>query len=308
MSSMIVKSLQVAYAKASGMVTHKVDLNLPVPIPDEVTLRDRITTISDLIEDLGHIHSQLENGYANWGNLRMQMGVKEREHDNTVMEQFERDYDISTTLENMYEYIKTAERAKRTHEARGDLKEWGSFWDRFCVAVHNADPAEIPQVVKLQYLTDCLEGRAARLLSGLPLEGGNYNEAVDRLKNEFANVTAIKEELYHALNTLHEPNGNREDFRRFVDELDQLCMQLERYRENLDTLPILTTIQNKLPENILEKVLTDRKNLPTSSTWNTSKLRQKLRDLLHLQDELARTTARNQERKPKHTPPNRDRV
>ena len=71
----------------------------------------------------------------------------------------------------------------------GDPKRWLEWWDSFSVAVH--DNKKIAAVEKFTYLKSLVEGSAAMAISGLPLTGANYNDALEILRERFAQKQVI---------------------------------------------------------------------------------------------------------------------
>ena len=66
---------------------------------------------------------------------------------------------------------------------------WSSFWDSFKAAVHDND--SIPKIDKFNYLNSSLEGLAARTVQGLTLTEGNFDSAVELLKERFGKPQQI---------------------------------------------------------------------------------------------------------------------
>ena len=71
----------------------------------------------------------------------------------------------------------------------GDPKRGQEWWDSFCVAVH--DNSAISTVEKFSYLRSLVEGSAAMAISGLQLTLANYNEALEVLRERFAQKQVI---------------------------------------------------------------------------------------------------------------------
>ena len=67
----------------------------------------------------------------------------------------------------------------------GEPTKWQQFWDSFESAVHKN--SAISNVDKFSYLKGLLDGPAASCIAGVGLTDGNYNTALDLLKNRFAN-------------------------------------------------------------------------------------------------------------------------
>ena len=71
---------------------------------------------------------------------------------------------------------------------RDVVMTWSSFWDSFKAAVHDDS---IPKIDKFNYLNSSLEGLAARTVQGLTLTEGNYDSAVELLKERFGKPQQI---------------------------------------------------------------------------------------------------------------------
>ena len=64
----------------------------------------------------------------------------------------------------------------------GDLLNWQTFWEQFCVAVH--DRSNISDAEKLVYLRNSLkDGPAKGVIEGLSRSGEHYNEAIECLRS-----------------------------------------------------------------------------------------------------------------------------
>ena len=123
--------------------------------------------------------------------------------------------------------------------------------DSFNAAAHNSNA--LSKVEKLNYLRTFLEGEAQHTISGLSLTNGNYNEALDLLKNRFGNNQVI---ISAHMNTLVKlPSVNNEDVKalpKFYDDveshvrgLSELGIEMENYGALISTL-----ILEKLPPEV----------------------------------------------------------
>lgn len=66
----------------------------------------------------------------------------------------------------------------------GNLLNWHSFWEQFCVSVH--ERTNLSNAEKLVYLQQSLKGGTAKhTIEGLSRSGDNYTEAVDCLKTRY---------------------------------------------------------------------------------------------------------------------------
>ena len=72
---------------------------------------------------------------------------------------------------------------------KGDVTHWTSFWDSYDSAIHNN--TQLSTIDKFNYLNSLLEGPAARSIKGLTLTEGNYDSAIDLLKERFGKKQKI---------------------------------------------------------------------------------------------------------------------
>jgi hypothetical protein len=79
----------------------------------------------------------------------------------------------------------------------GEPTKCQPFWDSFESAVHK-NPT-ISNVDKFNYLKGLLDGPAASCIAGVALTDGNYNTALDLLKNRFANPQLLISSHMNAL-------------------------------------------------------------------------------------------------------------
>ena len=71
----------------------------------------------------------------------------------------------------------------------GNILNWQTFWDRFSSSVHNQE--NISDIDKFSYLKGLLSDSANECISGLTLSSGNYEAAVNILKDRYANPQVI---------------------------------------------------------------------------------------------------------------------
>ncbi|CAA9998342.1 unnamed protein product, partial [Nesidiocoris tenuis] len=67
----------------------------------------------------------------------------------------------------------------------GQLLNWPTFRDNFCAIIHN--DVTIPDVKKMQYLSSCLSGPAATIISEFPCQEANYHLAWKALSQNYEN-------------------------------------------------------------------------------------------------------------------------
>ncbi|GFX18128.1 DUF1758 domain-containing protein [Trichonephila clavipes] len=70
-----------------------------------------------------------------------------------------------------------------------DASKWLTFWNSFETAVHNNE--SLNKVDKFNYLKAHLGGSALNTVEGFPISAKAYDEAVELLKNRFANPEII---------------------------------------------------------------------------------------------------------------------
>ncbi|KAI1712159.1 putative peptidase (DUF1758) domain-containing protein [Ditylenchus destructor] len=326
--------MEVAAREARTYLDSLIDFSFPefpeAP-PDSKTCRDKIQQFNYLLEDLQPILNTLENGLANWGQLRVVMSKEERLKDTPIIEKFLSDYHYCELVVELQKYIKNVGRARKRYQDvippevasstssnstapsqivvttappppddvvlepfkipkfGGNLYEWPAWWDCFQYAVHNTNKAKPYKLLKLR---EALFGTAESAIGKCPSDAGGYDEAIKILQSEFGNETAIKENLYFKLQNIRPANGKREDLRRFVDEVDQLCASLERLGESVDTLQFATLLQDRLPDNIKRTIVREKRNLPVGQSWNTTRLRRSLKEIVNCEEEVNRSMYR----------------
>ena len=70
----------------------------------------------------------------------------------------------------------------------GCCKEWTSFWEQYCVAVHDS---ELPDVSKFVYLESLLKGEAREVIKVFALSSSNYKTACKLLADRFGRTEKI---------------------------------------------------------------------------------------------------------------------
>ncbi|GFY10379.1 integrase_H2C2 domain-containing protein [Trichonephila clavipes] len=98
-----------------------------------------------------------------------------------------------------------------------DASKWLTFWNSFETAVHNNE--SLNKVDKFNYLKAHLGGSALNTVEGFPISAKAYDEAVELLKNRFANPEILIQAHMNKILSL-QPLKNSNDlrsFRKFVD-------------------------------------------------------------------------------------------
>ncbi|GFR21478.1 integrase catalytic domain-containing protein [Trichonephila clavata] len=99
----------------------------------------------------------------------------------------------------------------------GDTSKWLTFWNSFETAVHNNE--SLNKVDKFNYLKAHLGGSALNTVEGFPISAKAYDEAVELLRNRFANPEILIQAHMNkilSLQTLKNSTDLR-SFRKFVD-------------------------------------------------------------------------------------------
>ncbi|XP_050077807.1 uncharacterized protein LOC126564758 [Anopheles maculipalpis] len=110
----------------------------------------------------------------------------------------------------------------------GDSTKWLSFRDRFVSMIDSS--ADIPNIMKLQYLLSSLKGDAGLLFEHTNLTADNYDVAWSALLKRYDNPRMLVREYYMKMQQL--PAMKRES----VDELAQLVNDVTRYVNGLKKL------------------------------------------------------------------------
>ncbi|XP_055633359.1 uncharacterized protein LOC129773739 [Toxorhynchites rutilus septentrionalis] len=149
--------------------------------------------------------------------------LKEREI-RTTSEQSFRNPDAS--MQGTFEHVRLPQIKLQTFT--GDIDEWLSFRDLFKSLIHNK--TDLPDVEKLHYLKDCLQGEPKSLIDPLQITAGNYRIAWDCLLKKYNNSKQLKKRQIQALMKL--PTLTKES----PGELHTLVEGLERTIKTLDQI------------------------------------------------------------------------
>lgn len=71
----------------------------------------------------------------------------------------------------------------------GKYEDWGNFTDMFLSMID--EDQTLPNVVKLQYLKQCLTGEAAEFVKDVKVEDANYKPTWEALKKRYCNVRLL---------------------------------------------------------------------------------------------------------------------
>ncbi|GFR15047.1 transposon Ty3-G Gag-Pol polyprotein [Trichonephila clavata] len=103
-----------------------------------------------------------------------------------------------------------------------DASKWLTFWNSFETAVHNES---LNKVDKFNYLKAHLGGSALNTVEGFPISAKAYDEAVELLKNRFANPEILIQAHMNKILSL-QPLKNSNDLRSFRKFVDNCNVQL----------------------------------------------------------------------------------
>ncbi|KAI1696533.1 hypothetical protein DdX_18997 [Ditylenchus destructor] len=207
MSSLLIPTIKYCYTEALSILSKKIDLTLPDPMPDVGAVRSMSNKASNAEEEATLYLDLLEKSHEQWIKLLSSMTEKERIIDSEIQTTFLSDL---RRLKNVYDYslntpvnpsdsvTKAAPPMVRLPQIKlatfsGDLSERPSFWEKFNHSIHKVDDNIMPPVLKLNYLFECLSGKSH---SGLPVEDSSYDTAITILDSVFGNSLAIKEYFF----------------------------------------------------------------------------------------------------------------
>jgi len=103
----------------------------------------------------------------------------------------------------------------------GNILNWTSFWEQFCVSVHNRPTLSDPE--KLVYLQQILKAGSARhAIDGLSRSGENYKEAIDCLRERYDRPRLIhRTHVQMIVDTPPLKEGTGRELRRLHDKMQQ---------------------------------------------------------------------------------------
>eukprot|EP00795_Rhopilema_esculentum_P014292 gene14292-5330_t len=134
---------------------------------------------------------------------------------------------------------------------QGDPRKWPEWWDAFDV-IHNS--TSLTPTNKFRHLKSLLEGPAETAISGIQITGANYNEAIDILRQRFAQKQVIINAHMETLLNLQKVSSDRDlkAFRKLFDTIEvnvrslkSLGIDFEQYGALL--VPVL---MSKIPDEI----------------------------------------------------------
>ncbi|GFQ90600.1 integrase catalytic domain-containing protein [Trichonephila clavata] len=129
-----------------------------------------------------------------------------------------------------------------------DASKWLTFWNSFETAVHNNE--SLNKVDKFNYLKAHLGGSALNTVEGFPISAKAYDEAVELLKNRFANPEILIQAHMNKI-LLLQPLKNSNDLRSFRKFVDNCNVQLR----SLNSLGVSSANYGKILCPILLKLI-----------------------------------------------------
>ncbi|GFU87585.1 DUF1758 domain-containing protein [Trichonephila clavipes] len=143
--------------------------------------------------------------------------------------------------------------------------KWLTFWNSFETAVHNNE--SLNKVDKFNYLKAHLGGSALNTVEGFPISAKAYDEAVELLKNRFANSEIlIQAHMNEILSLLLLKNSNDlRSFRKFVDNSNVQLRILELRSELMGLHKLNLKDLNKWAETIL----LERRQTKSVGRWDS---------------------------------------
>ena len=122
------------------------------------------------------------------------------------------------------------------------------------------------------------------LVKSLPLTEASYHEAIRLIHENFGNLDEINRTLHHSIRKLpvvHSINGPEilcSELRTFVDQFENLYLQMLEKNFDVNALPVQMELESKLPPPILEEVFKAKET--QGDNWNTDQLRITLKAIL----------------------------
>ena len=133
----------------------------------------------------------------------------------------------------------------------GNILHWRSFWEQFCVSVHNRPNLSDPE--KLVYLQQSLkDGSAKSAVEGLSRSGEYYNEAIECLKSRYDRPRLIHQTHVRAI--LDAPplkDGSGKELRRLRDVILQHLRALKAMDYEPSSPFITSVLELKLDVNTM---------------------------------------------------------
>ncbi|XP_066585388.1 uncharacterized protein [Prorops nasuta] len=139
----------------------------------------------------------------------------------------------------------------------GRYEDWEAFENRFVSLIH--DKAQLPNVIKLQYLMGCLRGSAADFVKDVAVTDANYLSTWTALKDRFSN---LRLQVYHlTLSLVKTAPLKRESalgLRTLVDDITHRIRMLKNLGRPVDAW-----------DDLLVVIISERLDSVTRKAWET---------------------------------------
>ena len=112
-------------------------------------------------------------------------------------------------------------------EFNGDTEKWPTFWDTFDSLVHSR--AELTPVVKFTYLRRALKGRAADAIRGYQTTETHYEDALETLRTNFADINKLQRGLLRRWFQIKPPKYDVKELLDFKIEYETTLRSLSNY-------------------------------------------------------------------------------
>ncbi|XP_066585517.1 uncharacterized protein [Prorops nasuta] len=139
----------------------------------------------------------------------------------------------------------------------GKYEDWEAFENRFSSLIH--EKAQVPNVVKLQYLMGCLQGPAADFVKDVAVTDANYVSTWNALKDRFSNLRLQVYNLTHSL--IKNPSLKKESasgLRALVDDVTHRVRMLKNIGRPVDHWDALLVV-----------IVSERLDSVTRKSWET---------------------------------------
>lgn len=184
--------------------------------------------------------------------LIVELDTKKDEIKSKIQSENNSDISAPTTVRVTRPYDDSAKLPKlQLPKYNGDPRKWQEWWDSY-ETVH--DNSNIAPVMKFRHLKSLLEGNAAIALTGIQLTSANYEEAIDILKNRFAQKQVIINAHMEALLNLQSASTEKDikTLRKLFDSIEinvrsLKCLGIDFEQYGALLIPI---IMSKVPEEI----------------------------------------------------------
>ncbi|XP_063419195.1 uncharacterized protein LOC134702016 [Mytilus trossulus] len=136
----------------------------------------------------------------------------------------------------------------------GDILKWQTFWDCFESSIHFNDT--LTPIQKFNYLKAQLEGSAAQTVEGFALTNGNYETAVNLLRDRFGQPSKLIHAYMKALMNLPAPTNDAFSLRSYGDRLESYVRGLKSLGQTPEMYGslLVPVVLDKLPIDIRKNI------------------------------------------------------